>query len=70
MFDAVKGVTGLQEYLDIVKGIALRYPEITLSEDELVKEAYRWGMWYGGFTGRRAQQFINHLLGHVEPGPK
>jgi predicted AAA+ superfamily ATPase len=55
-----------QEYLGIVKGIAQRYPEITLSEEDLAKEAYKWGMWYGGFTGRRAQQFINHLLGHVE----
>lgn len=54
-----------QEYLEIVKGIARRYPEITLSEEELIQEGRKWGVWYGGFSGRRAQQFINHLLGHV-----
>jgi predicted AAA+ superfamily ATPase len=52
-----------KEYLEIVKGIAKNYPEITLSEDELVKEAYQWGAWHGNISGRRAQQFINHLLG-------
>jgi len=52
-----------QEYLAIVQGIARRYPEITLSEDELLREARQWGLWHGSFTGRRAQQFINHLLG-------
>ena len=54
-------------YLEIVKGIAKRYPEITLSEEELVQEAYRWGMWHGNISGRRAQQFINFLLGHPAP---
>lgn len=52
-----------QEYLEIVQGIARRYPEITLSEDELLREARQWGLWHGSLTGRRAQQFINHLLG-------
>ena len=54
-----------QEYLEIVKGIARRYPEITMSEDQLAKEAYQWGMWHGNISGRRAQQFINYLLGRV-----
>ena len=58
------GKPNQQEYLEIVKGIAKRYPEITLSDEELVKEAYRWGMWHGNISGRRAQQFINYLLGH------
>lgn len=52
-----------QEYLDIVKGIARKYPEITLSDDELLKEAQQWALWHGNRSGRRAQQFINHLLG-------
>jgi predicted AAA+ superfamily ATPase len=43
-----------QEYLAIVQGIARRYPEITLSEDELLREARQWGIWHGSFTGRRA----------------
>jgi hypothetical protein len=54
-----------QEYLKIVQGIARRYPEIKLSEDELLREARQWGLWHGSFTGRRAQQFINHLLGQI-----
>ncbi len=59
------GKPNQQEYLEIVKGIARRYPEITLPEDVLLKEAYQWGMWHGNISGRRAQQFINHLLGQV-----
>ena len=55
-----------QEYLDIVNGIARRYPEITLSEQELVDEAKKWGIWHGNISGRRAQQFINHLLGSAK----
>jgi len=52
-----------QEYLDIVKGIAARYPEIILPEEVLTSKAFQWSMQHGGFSGRRAQQFINHLLG-------
>lgn len=59
------GKPNQQEYFEIVKGIASRYPEITMPEDELVKEAYKWGMWHGNFSGRRAQQFVNYLLGHT-----
>lgn len=59
------GKPNQKEYLEIVKGIARRYPEITMSEDELVKEAYKWGQWHGNISGRRAQQFINHLLGRL-----
>ena len=53
-----------QEYVEIVIGLAKRYPEITMSEQELSQEAFKWGMWHGNISGRRAQQFINHLLGH------
>lgn len=56
-----------QEYLEIVKGIARRYPEITLSEQELVDQAKKWGIWHGNISGRRAQQFVNHLLGSQTP---
>ena len=59
------GKPNQQEYLEIVKGIARRYPEITMPEDELVKEAFKWGTWHGSISGRRAQQFINYLLGHA-----
>ncbi len=56
----------LQEYLEIVRGIARRYPEITLSDDELAEKARQWGLWHGNVSGRRAQQFINDLLGQIE----
>jgi hypothetical protein len=52
-----------QEYLAIVKGIAQRYPEITLTDAELIEAAQQWALWHGNRSGRRAQQFINHLLG-------
>ena len=58
-----------QEYLEIVRGIAQRYPEITLSDDELVRAAQQWTLWHGSVSGRRAQQFINHLLGQDEKEP-
>lgn len=51
------------EYMDIVRELAGRYPEINLSEQELSDEAKRWAMWHGGISGRTAQQFINHLVG-------
>ena len=51
------------EYLEIVKELAKRYPEITLSEKELCEEANKWEMWHGGISGRTAQQFINYISG-------
>lgn len=53
------------EYLAIVKELAKRNPEITLSEKELCEEANKWEMWHGGISGRTAQQFINYLSGSV-----
>lgn len=47
----------------IVKGIAEKHPEITLSEEQLLLEANRWEIRHGGVSGRVAQQFINHLTG-------
>ena len=43
--------------------LAKRYPEITLSEQELCAEANKWEMSHGGISGRTAQQFINYLAG-------
>ena len=54
-----------QAYQDIVRGIANRYPEITLDEEALTREAVRWGLRNGTLSGRRAQQFVNHLLGQA-----
>lgn len=52
-----------QEYFDIVLELAKRYPEITLSEEELKLKANQWELSHGGISGRTAQQFINHLAG-------
>jgi predicted AAA+ superfamily ATPase len=50
------------KYFEIVKGIAARYPEITLSEEELLAEARKWELQHSGFSGRTAQQFVTYLL--------
>lgn len=55
-----------KEFNQIVIGLARRYPEITLSDDELIAEANKWELFHGGISGRTAQQFINHLLGMAE----
>ena len=50
----------------IVTELSKRYPEINLTEDELILEANKWEMSHGGVSGRTAQQFINYLCGKVE----
>lgn len=55
-----------KEYFDIVVNLAKRYPQITLTEDELKKEANKWELAHGGISGRTAQQFINYLAGQAE----
>lgn len=52
-----------EEYFKIVRTLAGRYPEITMSEDELRAEAVKWGLHSGNTSGRTAQQFINYLQG-------
>lgn len=52
-----------QEYNKIVTEIASRYPEIKLTDEELISEANKWEMSHGGVSGRTAQQFINYLAG-------
>lgn len=54
-----------KEFYNIVITLARRYPEITLTDDELRAQANTWEMRHGGISGRTAQQFINHLLGSV-----
>ena len=55
-----------QEYLHIVSELAKRYPEITLTEEELALKANQWELRSGGASGRTAQQFINYLVGNAE----
>jgi hypothetical protein len=52
-----------KEYFHIVTTLARRYPEITLTDEELQAEANKWELSHGGISGRTAQQFINYLLG-------
>lgn len=55
-----------KEFFHIVKGLAEKYPEITLSEEELLQKANAWEIAHGGKSGRTAQQFITYLLGRQE----
>lgn len=50
-------------YFAIVKSLARRHPEITLTDEELEMGARRWEMGHSGISGRTAQQYINSLLG-------
>lgn len=52
-----------KEYFDIVRNLAKKCPEITLSDQELCAEANKWELSHGGLSGRTAQQFINYLCG-------
>lgn len=52
----------VKEYFEIVKTIARRYPEITLSDDELESEANKWLLNHGAQSGRTAEQLVYHLL--------
>lgn len=54
------------EYFNIVTTLARRHPEITLTDEELIKEAGKWEMRHGGMSGRTAQQFVDSLLGAVD----
>ena len=55
-----------KEYFEIVKNLAKRYDSITMSDEELCREAMRWEMSHGGLSGRTAQQFINYLAGKTD----
>jgi uncharacterized protein len=56
-----------KEYFNIVTTLARRHPEIKLTEEELRSQASKWEMRHGGMSGRTAQQFIDSLLGTVDP---
>lgn len=50
---------------EIVLGIARRYPQITLSDEELIMEANKWELSHAGMSGRCATQFVTHLLSTI-----
>jgi predicted AAA+ superfamily ATPase len=53
----------MKEYFEIVKTLAQKYPEITLTDEELEHEANIWVRTHGAQSGRTAEQLIYHLLG-------
>lgn len=53
-----------KEFFTIVKELRKRYPEITMSDEELCAEANKWELSHGGVSGRTAQQFINYIAGN------
>ena len=55
-----------KEFNHIVVELAKRYPEIKLTDEELMAKANMWEMSHGGVSGRTAQQFINYLAGKEE----
>ena len=55
-----------KEYFQIVTELAKRYPEITLTDEQICAEANKWELSHGGISGRTAQQFINYLAGKSE----
>ena len=54
-----------KEYFDIVRNLAKKYPQFTLSDEELCAQANKWELSHGGISGRTAQQFINYLAGKM-----
>lgn len=54
-----------KEYFDIVRNLAKKYPQITLSDEELCAQANKWELSHGGASGRTAQQFVNYLAGQA-----
>ncbi|MCH5266967.1 MAG: ATP-binding protein [Lachnospiraceae bacterium] len=54
-----------QEYFEIVKELAKKYPQITLSDEELCRKANQWELSHGGISGRTASQFVTYLAGRT-----
>lgn len=51
-----------KEYYHIVLELAKRYPNLKLTEEELISAARKWELSHGGTSGRAAQQLIYDLL--------
>ncbi len=51
------------EFQEIVKTLAIR-SQLSLSEEQLLAEARKWGLSHGGLSGRAARQLIDHLCGN------
>ena len=55
------GAGNKEEYLRIVDAL-VRENGIEMEQEELQRQAMRWEISHGGFTGRTAKQFVQHLL--------
>lgn len=53
-----------EEYLNIVKNLARSYG-VEMPEEQLINGAIRWELRHGGFSGRCARQYVEHLAGGV-----
>ena len=54
-----------KEYFEIVRNLAKKYPQITLSDEELCAQANKWELSHGGTSVRTAQHFISYLAGQM-----
>lgn len=54
-----------KEFMEIVRTLARRHSNITLTDEELYAEANKWELYHGGMSGRTAQQFINYIAGQA-----
>lgn len=54
-----------KEYFNIAIQLARR-AGITMSDEDICKEANKWELSHGGISGRTAQQFVNYLTGRKE----
>lgn len=54
-----------KQFQNIVKTLAERH-QVEMPEEELLLEANKWELQYGGLSGRTAQQFIDYLCGKNE----
>lgn len=54
-----------REYLEIVRALAAEYG-VRIDAEELERGAIRWELKHGGFSGRSARQYIEHLAGMAE----
>ncbi len=54
-----------EQYLDIARKLAALYG-IETEDEEFEKGAIRWEMKHGGFSGRSARQYVEHLAGRAK----
>ena len=52
-----------KEYFDIVRNLAKKYPQITLSDEELCAQANKWELSHGGYSGGQHSSSLIILRG-------